>query len=110
MNNLLRQRRHKTIRRKVIGTAGRPRLSVYKSTQHIFAQIIDDSKSVTLVAASDISLKGTKSERAFEVGKKLATLAKQRQIAEVVFDRGGFVYHGRVTKLAEGAREGGLKF
>lgn len=110
MNKTLRERRHKTIRRKIIGVANCPRLSVYKSTQHIFAQIIDDSKGVTLVAVGDNTLKGTKSERAFEVGKKIAALAKTKKINEVVFDRGGFVYHGRVSKLAEGAREGGLKF
>ena len=97
-------------RRKIVGTANRSRLSVFKSTQHIFAQIIDDSKGITLVAIGDNSLKGTKSERAFEVGKKIAALAKAKKINEVVFDRGRFVYHGRVAKLAEGAREGGLKF
>ena len=110
MNKSLRERRHKTIRRKIIGVASCPRLSVYKSTQHIFAQIIDDSKGITLVAVGDSSLKGTKSERSFEVGKKIAALAKTKKINEVVFDRGGFVYHGRISKLAEGAREGGLKF
>ena len=105
-----RVRRHKTIRKKIAGTPECPRLSVYKSTKHIFAQIIDDSKGVTLVASSDSKLSGSKVERAYKVGKKLATLAKAKKITKVVFDRGGFLYHGRVLKLAEGAREGGLKF
>jgi len=105
-----RLKRHKKIRRKISGTASRPRLSVYRSLQHIFAQLIDDNEAKTLVAVGDFGLKGTKTERAFEVGKKLATLAKAKKITDVVFDRGGYLYHGRITKLAEGAREGGLKF
>ena len=105
-----RMKRHITIRKKISGTTKRPRLSVYKSSKHIFAQIIDDTKGSTFVAFCDFLLKGTKSEKAFEVGKKLADLAKKKKISEVVFDRGGFLYHGRVKKLADGAREGGLKF
>lgn len=106
-----RIRRHKSVRKFVRGTSSVPRLSVYKSNKHIFAQIIDDNKSVTIVGVGDIKAdKKAKTQRAFEIGKKLAQAAVKKGIEKVVFDRGGFLYHGRIAKLAEGAREGGLKF
>lgn len=110
MNN--KSRRHFRIRKKIVGTTDRPRLAVYRSNQFIYAQIIDDSQGKTLVAESDLKVdgKGVKSDRAFEVGKKLAEKAVKKGIKQVVFDRGGFLYHGRVEKLASGAREGGLEF
>jgi large subunit ribosomal protein L18 len=93
-----------------------PRVSVYRSAKHIYAQIIDDEKGITLVSFSDAKLKlakgkkVNKSEKAFMVGKELAGLAVKKKISKVIFDRGGYKYHGRVKSLAEGAREGGLKF
>lgn len=111
MQNTARIKRHGKIRKYLAGTAGRPRLAVFKSTQHIYAQVIDDAKAVTLAAATDLKLdKGTKREKAFQVGKLVAEAAVKKDIKTVVFDRGGFLYHGRVKALAEGAREGGLKF
>ncbi|MBI4039812.1 50S ribosomal protein L18 [Candidatus Daviesbacteria bacterium] len=110
MKKVKRVVKHLKIRRNMIGTSERPRLSVFRSSQHIYAQIIDDSKRLTLVAFSDIKETGTKSERAFQVGQKLAQTAVKKGIERVVFDRGGFLYHGRVAKLAEGAKVGGLKF
>lgn len=98
-------------RRKVIGTIDRPRLSVFKSSQHIYAQIIDDSSSKTLIFSSDLKMeKVNKMKRAYEVGKDLATRAIKNKIKTVVFDRGSFLYKGRVAEVARGAREGGLKF
>lgn len=109
--NKSRVRKHQSIRRIISGTTNRPRLSVYRSNEHIYAQIIDDSSGKTLVQQSDVKLKQAKKiERAFEVGKQLAQKAIKAKISEVVFDRGGFLYHGRVAELARGAREGGLKF
>lgn len=110
MNN--RQRRHYKIRKNIIGTKDTPRLSVFRSNTHIYAQIIDDGLGKTLVADSDIKLdaKTKKADRAFETGKRLAVSALKKGIKKVVFDRGGFLYHGRIAKLAEGAREGGLVF
>lgn len=108
------QRRNKIkrrVRKRVIGTSEVPRLSVYRSNKAIYAQIIDDNKGVTLLAASSQgNTKGTKSEQANLVGKELAEKAKANGIEQVVFDRNGYLYHGRVQQLAEGAREGGLKF
>lgn len=109
----LRKRRHFRLRKHLMGTVEKPRLAVFRSNQHIYAQIIDDLQGKTLVAESDIKLekkKYPKVESAYEVGKKLAEKAIKKGISEVVFDRGGFLYHGRVEKLALGAREGGLKF
>ena len=107
----VRIRRHKKIRRKIIGDTKRPRLAVYKSNKHICAQIIDDSKGRTLVFESDIKIDKTeKTVKAYEVGKNLARKALKNKITSVVFDRGGFLYHGRIESLARGAREGGLKF
>ncbi|SHE46839.1 50S ribosomal protein L18 [Clostridium fallax] len=110
-----RQRRHLRVRKKIFGTTERPRLSVYRSEKNIYAQIIDDINAVTLVAASsldkDFSNKvGSNKEAARLVGELVAKRALDKGISEVVFDRGGYVYHGRVQELAEGAREAGLKF
>jgi large subunit ribosomal protein L18 len=109
-----RERRHRRIRGKVAGTAERPRLAVFRSNKGIFAQLIDDETGRTLAGASWLGLaksfKGNKSEQAAEVGKAIAQAAKKAGIEAVVFDRGGYLYHGRVKALADGAREGGLKF
>ena len=109
-----RAKRHLRVRKKVFGTAQRPRLSVYRSDKNIYAQIIDDVNSVTLVSASsldkDFSAKGGNKEGAKLVGELVAKKAIEKGFTEVVFDRGGYVYHGRVQALAEGAREAGLKF
>lgn len=106
--------RHARVRRKISGTADRPRLSVFRSEKHIYAQIIDDTAGRTLVSASsvekDFGGSGSNKEAARKVGKTVAERAVKAGIAEVVFDRGGYIYHGRVKELAEGAREGGLKF
>ena len=112
----LRQKRHRRIRRYLSGTTARPRLAVFRSLEHIYGQIIDDTAGRTLVAASDIEAtlkngeRGTKSDRAKQVGQLLAERAKEKGITAVVFDRGGFLYHGRIKALADGAREGGLDF
>jgi len=109
-------RRHKRVRTKISGTKQIPRLSVYRSLRHIYAQLIDDDKNVTLVSASDLDFKKSKKVKikkinaAKEVGSLLAEKAKKAKIEKVVFDRGGFQYHGRVKAVADGAREGGLKF
>lgn len=107
-----RERRHFRLRKRIIGTTDRPRLAVFRSNRYIYAQIIDDSQGKTLAFESDIKLDGKmkKIERAFVVGKNLAGQALKKGIKTVVFDRGGFLYHGRVEKLASGAREGGLEF
>ena len=103
--------RHNRIRAKVSGTSDRPRLAIFKSNSYIYAQIIDDTKGATLVAVSDMGVKGkTKTERAKLAGETLAKSAKAKGLASVVFDRGGFIYTGRVRAFAEGAREGGLVF
>lgn len=112
-----RKRRHQRVRRKIHGTSERPRLNVYRSIEHIYAQLIDDEAGVTLAAASSIDKKlrdelaeKNKQEQAHLVGKALAERAKEHGIESVVFDRGGYPYHGRVKALAEGSREGGLAF
>jgi large subunit ribosomal protein L18 len=109
-----RERRHRRVRAKISGTAERPRLVVHRSNRGIEAQLVDDLEGKTLAHASHLGVKkgfkGTKSEQAAEVGKQLAAAAKTADIETVVFDRGGYLYHGRVKALAEGAREGGLKF
>ena len=111
--NEARLRRHRRVRNKISGTAARPRLDVFRSAKHIYAQIIDDEQGVTLVSAStmdkDCNGFGGNVEAAAEIGKKVAAKALEKGIPGVVFDRGGYVYHGRVKALAEGAREGGLK-
>jgi len=113
-SNEARLKRHKRVRAKISGTAERPRLAVYRSNANISAQIIDDVAGVTLVAASTLekTFEGIGSNKAAAriVGKTLAERAAKKGITEVVFDRGGYLYHGRVSELAEGAREGGLKF
>ena len=99
------------LRKKISGTGERPRLSVFRSQQHIYAQIIDDEKGATLGMCSTLKLKsGGSCKAAKEIGKKIATLAKKKKISKVVFDRGGFIYHGRIRALADAAREAGLKF
>jgi large subunit ribosomal protein L18 len=107
-----RTRRRRRIRKKISGSAERPRLSVYRSSKHIYAQLVDDVRGHTLAQASSRELKGKakKSEAAKEVGKLIAGRAGEAGIETVSFDRGGYLYHGRVKALAEGAREGGLKF
>lgn len=111
---LRRQKIKYTIRKKISGTADHPRLSVYRSNKDIYAQLIDDTTGTTLASASSRSKgfagKGTKVEKAFEVGKMIGELGKKAGIETCVFDRGGYLYHGRVKSLADGAREAGLKF
>jgi large subunit ribosomal protein L18 len=109
--NYHRERRHKRIRSRVSGTGEIPRLAVFRSAVHISVQLIDDEKGLTLAAASDSAVKkGTKIERAQTVGKDIASKAIAKKIERVVFDRGGFLYAGRVKALADAARAGGLKF
>ena len=111
--NAVRVRKHERVRAKVSGTASCPRLCVFRSNKHIEAQLIDDVKKATLVSASSVQLKlenGSNIEAAKKVGADLAAKAKAKKISTVVFDRGGYVYHGRVAALADAAREGGLKF
>jgi large subunit ribosomal protein L18 len=112
-SNSLREKRHLRIRNKISGTASCPRLSVYRSNSHIHAQIIDDEKGVTLASASSVNLKlkkGGNVEAAKAVGTEIAKQAAAKKITNVVFDRSGYLYHGRVQALAEAARAGGLKF
>ncbi len=123
--NQKRYRRHRRIRARISGTGKRPRLGVFKSLKHIYAQLIDDEKGKVLASASDLSISKAagkekktdqdkmlsgKTAKAYEVGKLIAKKAEEEKIKEVVFDRGGYKYHGRVKALADGAREGGLKF
>jgi large subunit ribosomal protein L18 len=111
---IIRKRVHKRIRRKVAGSTERPRLAVFRSVKHIYAQVIDDTVGHTLAAASSNEKSGIKSggnvAGAKAVGKLLAERAKDKGVKSVVFDRGGYLYHGRVKALAEAAREGGLEF
>ena len=111
--NEIRKRIHSRIRAKLSGTSGRPRLNVYRSLNHIYAQVIDDQKGETIVSASTLALKsktGGNVAAAKEIGKTIAERAKEKGIKRVVFDRGGFLYHGRIKALADAAREGGLEF
>ncbi len=110
-----RLRIRRRIRKVVTGTAQKPRLSVFRSNKEIYAQLIDDVNQTTLLSYSSRNKemeasKGTKSDKSYQVGQGLAKLAAEKGITEVCFDRGGYLYHGRVKQLAEGAREGGLKF
>ncbi|HLV51276.1 MAG TPA: 50S ribosomal protein L18 [Flavobacterium sp.] len=107
-----RQKIKRRVRRNIFGTAERPRLSVYRSNKEIYAQLVDDNAGVTLASASSREAKagGTKTEQSAAVGKLIAEKAKSKGVETVVFDRNGFVYHGRIKALADGAREGGLKF
>ncbi|TYR78536.1 50S ribosomal protein L18 [Priestia megaterium] len=113
--NKVRKKRHARVRAKLSGTATRPRLNVYRSNQHIYAQVIDDLNSVTIASAStldkELSLEGTGNvEAATKVGELVAKRAVEKGVKEVVFDRGGYLYHGRVKALADAAREAGLQF
>lgn len=112
-----RQRRKRSIRKKILGTPTRPRLSVYRSNKHIYAQIIDDLNGHTLASASSVDSEARdevaeleKEEQARQIGKIVAQRAQEKGIEKVVFDRNGFIYHGRVAAVADGAREGGLEF
>jgi large subunit ribosomal protein L18 len=109
-----RERRHKRVRRRLVGTTERPRLVVFRSNRGISAQLVDDAVGRTLASASSLALpksfKGNKTEQAAEVGKLVAANAKKAGIQTVVFDRAGYLFHGRVKALADGAREGGLRF
>ena len=112
-SNAQRLRRHKRVRAKISGTPERPRLNVFRSDSNIYAQVIDDVAGVTLCSASSLEKgfgSGSNCEAAKKVGQAVAERAKAKGITTVVFDRGGYVYHGRVQALAEGAREGGLEF
>jgi large subunit ribosomal protein L18 len=111
--NAIRQRIHARIRQKLSGTTERPRLNVYRSLNHIYAQVIDDQKGETLVSTSTLALKlktGGNVASAKEIGKAIAEKAVEKGIKKVVFDRGGFLYHGRIKAVAEAAREAGLEF
>lgn len=113
--NVVRKKRHARVRTKLSGTAGRARLNVFRSNQHIYAQVIDDVNGVTLASAStldkELSLEGTSNVAAAQkVGELVAKRAVEKGVSEVVFDRGGYLYHGRVKALAEAAREAGLQF
>ena len=108
-----RRRRHKRLRAKISGTAEKPRLCVFRSAKHIYVQLIDDQKSKVIVAANDLELKlkgKSKIEKALNVGKLIAQRVEKLKIEKVVFDRAGYNYHGRVKAVADGARQGGLKF
>ena len=110
-----RKKRHRSLRKRVTGTTERPRLAVFRSTRHIYAQVIDDLAQRTLVSATDIeeslrALKAPKKDRAKQVGVAVAKKCLEKGIDKVVFDRAGYKYHGRVSALADGAREAGLKF
>ena len=113
-SNLARLKRHARVRAKISGTTERPRLCVYRSNANISAQIIDDVKGITLVSASTLEKgfegNGGNKEAAKKIGEIIAARANEKGITDVVFDRGGYLYHGRVSELATGAREGGLKF
>ena len=109
-----RARRHLRVRKRVHGTAGRPRLVVFRSSKHIYAQVVDDDKGVTLLGAADtsegIQVEGSgKTAKSHALGRLIAARAKEKGIAKVVFDRGGYQYHGRVKAVADGARKGGLE-
>jgi large subunit ribosomal protein L18 len=110
-----RKKRHRSLRKRISGTSERPRLAVFRSTRHIYAQVINDMEQKTLVSATDIeeamrALKAPKKDRAKQVGAAIAKKCLEKGIDKVVFDRAGYKYHGRVSALAEGAREAGLKF
>jgi len=113
-SNVARLKRHRRVRAKINGTAERPRLNVFRSSKHIYAQLVDDVNSVTLAATSSMDKAfegiGGNKDAARKVGQAIAKLAVEKNIEEVVFDRGGYLYHGRVKELADGARESGLKF
>jgi large subunit ribosomal protein L18 len=105
-----RERRHLRVRRRLAGTPERPRLVVFRSLKHMTAQLVDDTAGRTLLTVTDAELTGKKAERSLAVGKRIAERAKEQGISQVVFDRAGYQYHGRVKAVADGAREGGLEF
>ncbi|MGH7587039.1 MAG: 50S ribosomal protein L18 [Gemmatimonadota bacterium] len=108
----VRRRRHRRVRRRITGSEARPRLVVHRSLKNIAAQLVDDAQGKTILGVSSQSVRaqGTKIEQARATGKRLAELAREKGVQGIVFDRGGYIYHGRVKALAEGAREGGLHF
>lgn len=106
----LRHRRHVRVRSRVTGTTERPRLAVFRSNRAVYAQLIDDSKSLILGSVTSLKMKSAGMEAAKEVGMEIAKLAKSKKVETCVFDRGGYLYHGQIKALADGAREGGLKF
>ena len=108
--NEMRKVRHERVRKQIIGTKDIPRLNVYRSNTNIYAQIIDDENGVTLASASSMKMKGNNTEVATKVGEAIAKEAKKAKITKVVFDRGGYLYHGRVAALADSARANGLEF
>lgn len=108
--NEMRKVRHERVRKQIIGNADTPRLNVYRSNKNIYAQLIDDNAGVTLASASSMNMKGNNIEVATKVGEAIAKEAKKLKINKVVFDRGGYLYHGRVKALADAARENGLEF
>ena len=108
--NDMRKERHERVRTKIVGTKEVPRVCVYRSNTNIYAQIIDDENGVTLASASSMKMKGNNTEVATKVGEAIAKEAKKVKITKVVFDRGGYLYHGRVKALADAARENGLEF
>lgn len=111
MNKTIRVKKHTRVRKHLAGTSESPRLSVFKSGKHIYAQLIDDTKHKTLAFCSDLKIKsGLKQDKAYQVGKQLAEKALKLKIKKIVFDRGGFLYHGRIAMVGKGAREGGLEF
>ena len=113
-SNKARLKRHNRVRNKISGTPERPRLNVFRSAKHIYAQLIDDVNGVTIASAAStekgFDVSGGNKEGAFKVGQMIASRAAEKGITEVVFDRGGYIYHGRVAELAAGARDGGLNF
>ena len=113
-SNKARLKRHRRVRSKISGTAQCPRLSVFRSAKHIYAQLIDDVNGVTIASAAStekgFDVSGSNKEGAFKVGQLIAARAAEKGITDVVFDRGGYIYHGRVAELAAGARDGGLNF
>lgn len=109
-----RERRHRRIRAKILGTAARPRLSIFRSNKHLYVQIIDDEKGKTLVSSSDLRIKTTGKKSKLEIskmiGEEIAKTARTKKISKIVFDRSGYLYTGKVKQVAEGARHGGLDF
>lgn len=108
--NKTRQKRHTRVRGKISGTAERPRLNIFRSNTNIYAQVIDDVAGVTLASASSLKETGSKTEQAQKVGESIAKAAQTKGVKKVIFDRGGYLYHGRIQALADAAREAGLEF
>ena len=114
IKQLARIKRHKKIRKIIVGDSQRPRFSVFRSLKHVYVQLIDDKKNKTLISANDFEIKNKKEKNktavAYEVGKLIAEKSLKKNIKKIIFDRGGYKYHGRVKALAQGARDGGLEF